>query len=61
MQQFSGMIRDTWWLWLLIFIVVTVLIFAVHPVFCAMYPLLGGFAVYFAVIRYNDDGSQKRM
>ena len=58
-NRFSGLLRDTWWLWgafLLIGITMTIL---VSRFFLVTFPMLIVAFTYYASMRYNDDGTHK--
>lgn len=59
MEQLKGMMRDMWWLWLGFILFVTVLAFTFHFAFFLMYPVLGVMCLYFAMMRYDENGNEK--
>jgi hypothetical protein len=56
MKRFKHLLRDTWWLWLIFAAIAFVMIMYVNLVFLIMIPILVCVFVYFALVRYNDDG-----
>lgn len=60
MQQISGLLRDTWWLWVVCFVGIAVMGYFLSPVICVMYPVLCCMIVYFAYMRYDKDGKEHR-
>ncbi len=57
MKRFLYLLRDTWWLWLFFAILAAVMITFVSVVFLVMIPILAGVFIYFAIVRYDDDGN----
>lgn len=57
MTRFKFLLRDTWWLWLFFSILAFVMITYVNVVFLIMIPILATVFVYFAFVRYDDDGN----
>ena len=60
MQRYIQIIRDTWWLWLLFIVAAFVLITYVNKIFLIMLPVLISVFIYFAIMRYNPDGTIRR-
>lgn len=59
MQQIKGMLRDTWWLWLIFILMATFLVFYLSPLFAFIYPVLIVVCVYFALGRYDENGQER--
>ncbi len=60
MQQIKGMLRDTWWLWLIFCVMTTFLVFLISPFFALIYPVLLVVLVYFALGRYDEHGQERQ-
>ena len=58
-KRFSGLFRDTWWLWVLFLIVSVCFSIFVSRLFLATLPALVVAFVYYASMRYDDDGNAK--
>lgn len=56
MNQLRGLLRDTWWLWLLIFGVAIFMAIRVTWIYYLLIPLLVVSMIYFALMRYDKDG-----
>ena len=59
MGPLSGLWRDTWWVWLMLAIVVIALGIAVTWFYFIMLPMLPGMFVYFAFNRYDEQGNER--
>lgn len=59
LNRLVGLGRDTWWLWLLFLIVSIVFTAAVDRLFLVTFPVLAFAFVYYAIMRYDDDGNHK--
>ncbi len=57
MKRFYALFKQTWWLWTLYLIVNVALIFLISPVFLAVLPLILVIFIYFALVRYDDEGN----
>jgi type IV secretory pathway VirB3-like protein len=56
-MRFYAFLKDTWWLWLIYLIVNALFILFVGPVFWAVLPMMIVNFVYFAYIRYDEEGN----
>ncbi len=59
MERFKGLWRDSKYVWIAFFLVVVVFSILVSPLFLVMIPGLAGYFVYFAFIRYDENGVDK--
>ena len=57
MKRIQGLLRDTWWVWLPIFITCFILGIFVNPILFITVPMNIVAMVYFAIMRYDDDGN----
>lgn len=60
MKQIMGMLRDTWWLWLIFFVIVTCGGLIITPLCFILYPVLIFIGMYFAFQRYDANGIEKK-
>ncbi len=58
MNRLKGLFRDTWWLWLLFFGTGTVLSIFANVLFVVTLPILFVAFIYYAMLRYDDEGNQ---
>ena len=58
MNRLKGLFRDTWWLWLLFFGTGTVLSIFANVFFVVTLPILFVAFIYYAMLRYDDEGNQ---
>ena len=59
MNRYTGLLRDTWWFWILLFVAGIISAIAVSPVFLCSIPI-GIFAfVYFGLVRYDEQGNRR--
>lgn len=58
MAQIKGLLRDTWWLWLLFIIATFFMAFTLSRAFLLGLLVLPAMFLYFAYGRYDDDGNQ---
>ena len=58
-NRFTGLMRDTWWLWTAFLVIGIVMTILVNRVFLVTFPMLLVAFVYYASMRYNDDGTHK--
>lgn len=56
-KKFLFLLRNTWWLWLAFIALTVFLIVRVNLIFIVMIPILIGVFIYFALVRYDDDGN----
>lgn len=56
MKRYKKFLKQTWYIWLTFIIVTTLLIMYVSPIFVAVIPMMLVIFIYFALVRYNDDG-----
>ncbi len=57
MKRYKAFLKQTWWLWSLYLVVAGSLIAFVGPVFWAVIPMMVVNFFYFAIVRYDDDGT----
>ena len=57
MKRFAGLFRETWWVWLAVCAVGTLLAFVVSPIFWVTYPISVFSFVYFGLVRYDESGN----
>lgn len=57
MKRFYALFKQTWWLWTIYLILNVTLIFFISPVFLAVLPLIFVIFIYFALVRYDDEGN----
>lgn len=57
MKRFYALFKQTWWLWSIYLILNIGLIFFVSPVFWAVLPMIVVIFIYFALVRYDDEGN----
>ncbi len=58
-KRMAGLLRDTWWLWSLFFVINCVMAIRISTVFLVMFPILTVAFVYYAAMRYDDNGNHK--
>jgi hypothetical protein len=61
MKRIQGLLRDTWWLWLGLVLLGTLLARLVSPVFVVTYPICLFAMVYFGLMRYDDEGNHREV
>ena len=59
MKRFRSMLREIGWLWALIFVINTVLVFSLSPLYLVMYPVLITICLYFTFMRYDEQGEHR--
>jgi len=57
MKRFYALFKQTWWLWTIYLILNIGLILFVSPVFWAVLPMIVVIFIYFAWVRYDDEGN----
>jgi uncharacterized membrane protein len=57
MKRFNALFKQTWWLWTIYLTLNIGLIFFVSPVFLAVLPMIVVVFIYFALVRYDDEGN----
>ena len=57
MKRFYALFKQTWWLWTIYLTLHIGLIFFVSPVFLAVLPMIVVVFIYFALVRYDDEGN----
>ena len=57
MKRFYALFKQTWWLWTIYLILNIGLILFVSPVFWAVLPMIVVIFIYFALVRYDDEGN----
>ena len=58
MNRFKALYRDTWWLWLL-FVVVGGAFSFLSPIFLLLFPISIVTFLWFAYVRFDEDGNFK--
>ena len=58
MARFMALLRNTWWLWIAFFVSGTSLSYF-NPIFLFMFPLCATVFVWFAYVRYDENGNFK--
>lgn len=61
MKRFIALLRTTWWLWALFFGSGTVLYLLVDPVFVVCFPMFAFTFVWFAYMRFDEQGNRKEV
>lgn len=61
MKPLTGLWRDTWWLWLGFLVSGIFLAIFVNAVFLVVFPISIVSFIYFAIVRYDEDGNLKHM
>ncbi len=59
MKRYTSLLRNTWWMWLLILTAVVVLGILENPLIFLFTPVCAGVFIYFALLRYDEDGKPK--
>jgi uncharacterized membrane protein YhaH (DUF805 family) len=59
MKRFHAIIKETWWVWLILVGGGMVAGFWVSPIFFMALPISIFSFIYFAVMRYDDEGNPK--
>jgi uncharacterized membrane protein len=57
MKRFYALFKQTWWLWTIYLTLNIGLNFFVSPVFLAVLPMIVVVFIYFALVRYDDEGN----
>lgn len=58
-NRFAGLMRDTWWLWVLFLVLGITFVILVDRLFLVTLPVLAFAFVYYAIMRYDDEGNHK--
>jgi hypothetical protein len=58
-NRFKGLFRDTWWLWAVFLVISFTFIVLVNKLFLVTLPVLVVAFVYYASMRYDDEGNHK--
>ncbi|MEY4565292.1 MAG: hypothetical protein RLY14_262 [Planctomycetota bacterium] len=58
MKRFGAMLKDIGWLWGLIFLVNTGLVYFVSLLYLPIYPVLAVICIYFTYMRYDEEGNK---
>ena len=61
MKRFAGLLRDTWLLWIVLFVAGTLLTIFFSIVFVSTYPIAVCTFIYFGLVRYDDQGEPREM
>jgi hypothetical protein len=59
MKRFSAILKDTWWAWLILVVGGSIAGVFLSPIFFAAIPISIFTFIYFAVMRYDDEGKPK--
>ena len=59
MKRFLGLLRTTWWLWLVFAGLAVPLIVFVDPVFWVTVPIYAFTFFYFAFMRFDEQGNHR--
>lgn len=59
MNQIRGLLRDTWWLWVLFSAVIGFAMVLFTPFYGVCFPFILAVMVYFAVMRYDKNGQYR--
>lgn len=59
MNQIKGLLRETWWLWLLFYGACGMLTRYVEPGMIVTFPMLFMVMIYFAFVRFDEDGESR--
>ncbi|PQO34488.1 hypothetical protein DTL21_13295 [Bremerella cremea] len=59
MGPISGLWRDTWWLWCVFMVALLGAVFFVTPFFLFMAPAFVVMFLYFAFVRYDENGKNR--
>ncbi|MEM7454778.1 MAG: hypothetical protein AAF456_10560 [Planctomycetota bacterium] len=59
MKRFKGLLRDTWWLWIGMFVLGIVTGRLISPAFYSAIPISIFSFFYFALMRYDENGNHK--
>ena len=57
MKRFKAFWKETGWLWKIFLAILLCLILFVHVVFVAVIPMIVVVFIYFALVRYDDEGN----
>lgn len=57
MKRFQRLLKETWWLWTIFVLTAILLITFVNPIFIVILPMMIIIFIYFAFVRYDDDGN----
>lgn len=59
MKPFQGLLRDTWWLWIGFMLSGILMAAFVNPIFLVVFPISIVTFIYFAMVRYDENGNIK--
>lgn len=59
MEQIKGLLRETWWLWLVFCLMIALMALFISAMFLLMLPVLAVVCTYFAFVRYDEHGNPK--
>ncbi|MEW4451734.1 hypothetical protein AB1L30_03515 [Bremerella sp. JC817] len=59
MGPLRGLWRDTWWLWFIFLAAIIVVAYLVTPFFLFLIPIFVVMFLYFAFVRYDENGRNK--
>ncbi len=60
MLRFLGLLRDTWWLWIVLFTMGTGMTLFMSWIFVVTFPICLFSFVYFGLMRYDELGNEKK-
>lgn len=61
MNRYKGLLRDTWWAWLIIVAFGVVLGWLLSVIFFSAIPIAVFAFFYFGIMRYDENGNAKEM
>lgn len=61
MNRFIGLWRDTWWVWLIFFVIGLFASLVLSRVFWITFPVCIFAFLYFGAMRYDENGNEKEM
>ena len=59
MKRIIGLLKETWWLWLLLFGGCGYLAAYVEPFMVVTFPMMILILLYFAFVRFDEDGNSR--
>jgi hypothetical protein len=61
MKRIVALLKETWWLWILFFGSCTYLTLYIEPFMVVTLPMLVAIFVYFAFVRFDENGDAKEI
>jgi cation transporter-like permease len=59
MKRFQSILKETWWVWLTLVVGGTIAGIVVSPIFLSAIPISAFSFIYFALVRYDEDGNPR--